>query len=54
MNGQTESAANGGLPKEDTCASADVSPGDCSTSYHEASDISRADFKAIGSGFQVT
>ena len=26
---------------------------ECSTSYHEAEDISRADFKAIGTGFQV-
>ena len=49
--------ANGTHAKPDArpgreSSDADVSA-ECSTSYREAEDISRADFKAVGTGFQV-
>ncbi|CAL5228471.1 g11612 [Coccomyxa viridis] len=41
------------MPGEDCDQDADASSNECSTSYHHAQDISRADFKAIGTAFQA-
>lgn len=57
VSGRPRGLANGTRSKEDTRPGSENpdanGSAECSTSYHEAEDISRANFKAIGTGFQV-
>ena len=57
MSGRPRALANGTHAEEDARPSSEDpnanGSAECSTFYHEAEDISKADFRAIGTSFQV-